>query len=75
MMSIFKAKQTKYVWHNTADQPPTEEGMYLVILENQGKRGRAHFDMFYPAEGWMQVKGTYAGSVVLWTEFPETPEK
>lgn len=75
MMGIFKPKKTKYVWHNMADQPPTEAGMYMVIRENQGKRGLAHFDLFYKHTGWMQIKGTHVGSVVLWTEFPETPEK
>ena len=69
-----EAPRTIYVWHDTKTDPPTEAGMYLVIRENQGKRGTAHFDMFYKGGGWMQIRGTMVGHVVLWTEFPVTPK-
>lgn len=67
------APRTIYVWHDAETNPPTEEGMYLVIREHQGKRGTAHFGLFRPDMGWMQIRGTLIGRVVLWTEFPETP--
>lgn len=71
-----EATHTTYIWHDAAEVSPTEEGIYLVIRENGGKRGGAHFDMYCPNEGgWMQIRGTFVGTVVLWTNAPKTPEK
>lgn len=66
---------TIYVWYNASKENPTEEGMYLVIRENQGKLGSAHFDMYCVDQGWMQVSGSRVGTVVLWTEAPKTPKQ
>lgn len=71
-----EARRTIYFWYDSTDLPPPDEGMYLVIRENDGKRGSAHFDMYCPDQGgWMQISGSLVGQVVLWTEAPKTPEK
>lgn len=68
--------RTVYVWHDVDKELPPEEGKYLVIRENGGKLGGAHFDLYCPNQGgWMQIRNTLVGTVVLWTEAPETPEK
>lgn len=67
--------RTTYVWHDANEEQPTEEGIYLVIRENLGKLGVAHFDLYCIDQGWMQIAGARVGRVVLWTEAPETPEK
>lgn len=67
--------RTTYVWYDVNKKLPTKEGIYLVIRENRGKRGGAHFDLYCLGEGWMQIRNTLVGTVVLWTEAPETPEK
>lgn len=67
--------RTTYVWYDVSKDLPTEEGMYLVIRENQGKLGSAHFDMYCTDQGWMKVAGARVGKVVLWTEAPKTPKQ
>jgi len=69
------ATKTFYVWHDVDKMQPTKEGIYLVIRENGGKRGSAHFDMYCPDKGWMQILNTLVGDVVLWTNAPKIPEK
>ena len=71
----FAPKKTVYVWHDANKEQPTEEGMYLVIRKNLGKLGSAHFDLYCVDQGWMQILGANVGTVVLWTEAPETPEQ
>lgn len=70
------SSRTVYVWYDVDKELPTEDGIYLVIRENQSKRGKAHFDMYcHDHGGWMQIRNTMVGTVVLWTEAPKTPEK
>lgn len=69
------APRTTYVWYDANKESPSEEGMYLVIRENQGKLGVAHFDLYCLNRGWLQILGSRVGVVVLWTEAPETPEQ
>lgn len=78
MNKLFKwlTPRTVYVWYDVDKELPTKEGKYLVIRENGGKLGSAHFDLYCPSQGgWMQIRNTMVGTVVLWTEAPETPEK
>lgn len=74
ILKWFKPRTT-YVWYDVNEEQPTEEGMYLVIRENRGKRGRAHFDLYCTDQGWLQTLSSRIGTVVLWTEAPETPEQ
>ena len=67
--------RTTYVWYDVNEEQPIEEGRYLVIREHCGKLGSAHFDLYCVDQGWMQILGAHVGTVVLWTEAPETPEQ